>query len=104
MPSRWLVAVVTRSPTSGGEKCSNLVFCDVMMPDTSGMEVYEAVREECPEMLDRLVFMSGGTFTERARQFRARVRNAFVDKPIDPVRVSGLIEARAARIRREDVL
>jgi two-component system cell cycle sensor histidine kinase/response regulator CckA len=78
----------------------DIVICDVMMPDTSGMEVYDAILEEKPELLDRLVFMSGGTFTERARHFRARVKNAFVDKPIDPVRVSGLIAERIERMRR----
>jgi signal transduction histidine kinase len=77
----------------------DIVFCDVMMPDTSGMEVYDAILAEKPEFLDRLVFMSGGTFTERARHFRARVKNAFVDKPIDPVRVSGLIAERRERMR-----
>ena len=61
----------------------DLVFCDVMMPDLTGRDVYEHVRERHPELLDRVVFMTGGAFTERASEFIERVSAQRIDKPFD---------------------
>ena len=36
-----------------------------------------------PEQASRIVFVSGGAFTPRAREFLERVPNARVEKPID---------------------
>jgi signal transduction histidine kinase/ActR/RegA family two-component response regulator len=74
----------------------DLVFCDVMMPDLSGMEVHAALLRDRPERLDSLVFMTGGTFTERAAAFRESVKNVFLDKPIVAREVLSLVAERAA--------
>jgi signal transduction histidine kinase len=81
-----------------GDKHYDLVFCDVMMPDLSGMGVFHALRPERPDLADELVFMTGGTFTELARTFRQTVNNRFIEKPIDPVVVSDLIRERTDAI------
>ncbi len=47
----------------------DLILCDLMMPELSGMDVYDAVARLRPELLRRFVFMTGGAFTERARAF-----------------------------------
>ncbi|MEM9193189.1 MAG: ATP-binding protein [Myxococcota bacterium] len=60
----------------------DIVFCDIMMPDVTGMDLYEAVRERHPELAPRLVFMSGGTYTERAQSFRERPDIQLLEKPI----------------------
>ena len=39
--------------------------------------------ELAPEQAERLVFVTGGAFTPRAREFLERVPNARVEKPID---------------------
>ncbi len=61
----------------------DVVLCDLMMPDMSGMDLYDAVSAQVPRAIDRLVFMTGGAFTARAREFLARIPNARVDKPFD---------------------
>lgn len=83
---REAVDVLTRD---GGY---NLILCDLMMPEVSGMEVYEAVAEHHPELADRFVFMTGGAFTPAARQFLDRVQNERIEKPFDPHRVRALVQ------------
>jgi len=61
----------------------DLVFCDLMMPDMTGMEVFRRLRERCPGRESSIVFMSGGAFTLDAEAFLSEVPNTHVDKPID---------------------
>jgi nitrogen-specific signal transduction histidine kinase/CheY-like chemotaxis protein len=61
----------------------DLIFCDVMMPDVTGRDVHEHITAHHPGMLDKIVFMTGGAFTERASEFIARVNAPRVDKPFD---------------------
>ena len=61
----------------------DLIFCDVMMPDMTGRDVHEQITERHGGMLDKIVFMTGGAFTERAAEFIERVNALRVDKPFD---------------------
>ncbi|HZI10684.1 MAG TPA: PAS domain S-box protein [Myxococcus sp.] len=59
------------------------VFCDLMMPGLSGMDVYERTRERAPGVASRFIFITGGSYTARARQFLERVPNRQLEKPFD---------------------
>jgi signal transduction histidine kinase len=59
------------------------VLCDLMMPDMTGMDIYEQLARARPELIDRMVFITGGAFTERATSFLARVPNARLEKPFE---------------------
>jgi two-component system, cell cycle sensor histidine kinase and response regulator CckA len=72
------------------------VLCDVMMPDLGGKDLYEAMRSMGTGMEQRFVFVSGGAFTQGARDFLARVPNVTLEKPFD--------EAAVKRVVRELVL
>jgi nitrogen-specific signal transduction histidine kinase/CheY-like chemotaxis protein len=61
----------------------DLVLCDLMMPDVSGAAVYESVKQTHPELISRFVFMTGGAFTERAREFLEQHRGAQLEKPFN---------------------
>jgi PAS domain S-box-containing protein len=71
----------------------DVIFCDLMMPGMSGIELYEELRDERPALASRIVFMTGGAFTKRAAEFLAATENRRVEKPFS----LGLIE----RIVRE---
>jgi PAS domain S-box-containing protein len=59
----------------------DVVFCDLVMPDKTGMDVYEFLRARRPGAERRVVFMTGGAFTDRARDFVATVKNTVLEKP-----------------------
>jgi PAS domain S-box-containing protein len=61
----------------------DLVICDLMMPDLSGMELHELVKARAPALAERFVFLTGGAFTEGAREFLRRVRNERIEKPFE---------------------
>lgn len=75
----------------------DLVLCDLMMPDLTGMDLYEELRRTHPGAEDRIVFMTGGAFTPKAREFLARVPNAHLAKPFDLPAIRDLVRERAAR-------
>jgi signal transduction histidine kinase/DNA-binding NarL/FixJ family response regulator len=58
------------------------IICDLMMPKVDGKSFYDAVRQDNPELAERIVFMSGGAFTPRLRKFAASVSNPVLQKPI----------------------
>ncbi len=68
------------------------VLCDVMMPDLTGRDVYEAVRREYTGLEHRFVFVSGGAFTTGARDFLASIPNLLLEKPFDEARVRSVVE------------
>jgi len=59
------------------------ILCDLMMPELTGMDFYDQVAAIDPDLARRVVFVTGGAFTDRARSFLARVPNARLDKPFD---------------------
>ena len=59
------------------------ILCDLMMPDMTGMDLYAELEQLAPDQAARMVFVSGGAFTPRAREFLERVSNARVEKPVD---------------------
>lgn len=78
---------------SGG--AYDLVLCDLMMPELSGVDLYARVRESHPALAARFVFMTGGAFTDRAREFLAEHHLKRIEKPFPLERVLELLaEAR----------
>ncbi len=59
------------------------VLADLMMADLTGMDLYDAVRAKHPGLERRFVFMTGGAFTARGRDFLAQVPNRCIEKPFD---------------------
>ncbi len=59
----------------------DLVFCDLMMPHLTGMELFRTVEKRRPSMSARFVFMTAGAMSDDASTFLANSRNPRVDKP-----------------------
>jgi CheY-like chemotaxis protein len=71
----------------------DVVFCDVMMPELSGIDVYERARQVCPGQEQRIVFITGGAFTEHAAKFVDAIDNPKLGKPFDAGEVRALVKA-----------
>lgn len=77
----------------------DLVLCDVMMPGTSGIEVFEQVARRRPEIAARFVFMSGGAVDHRVERFLAEQAPARIDKPFGSEALRSFVEMRVAALR-----
>ncbi|MEP7122632.1 MAG: ATP-binding protein [Byssovorax sp.] len=70
------------------------VLCDLIMPEMTGMDVYESLKDTDPDLTSRIIFMTGGTFTRRARDFLASIPNPALDKPFDLTMLEALLRTR----------
>ena len=77
----------------------DVVFCDLMMPEMTGMEWFEQVSAVAPALAPRVVFVTGGAFTDAARAFLERVTNPRLEKPFAPVDVRALVARFASQER-----
>jgi signal transduction histidine kinase len=72
----------------------DMILCDLHMPEMTGMDLHEELSKRRPGIAKRMVFMTGGTFTARSREFVSRVPNPCIDKPIDIRAIRALVGAR----------
>ena len=61
----------------------DVILCDIMMPEMTGMEFHRELSRVRPEIAARVVFMSGGVFTPGVRSFLDEIPNRRIDKPLD---------------------
>lgn len=61
----------------------DVILCDLMMPQVTGMDFYDELLARHPEMLANIVFLTGGAFTARAQDFLHVVPNPQIAKPFD---------------------
>ncbi|WP_224249227.1 two-component regulator propeller domain-containing protein [Hyalangium gracile] len=66
------------------EGAFDVILCDLMMPEMTGMELHAHLEAAVPERAQRMVFITGGAYTPAAKAFLERVRNPRVEKPFDP--------------------
>jgi CheY-like chemotaxis protein len=59
----------------------DLILCDLMMPEMTGMDLYDELQQSMADQAAKFIFMSGGAFTDHARAFLARSCNQIIDKP-----------------------
>ena len=75
------------SGTDGFEKLKSgsydVVLCDLMMPDITGREIYQRLRDLRPGSESRIVFITGGAFTQDAREFLDSLENPILNKPFE---------------------
>ena len=73
------------------------IICDLIMPHMTGIELYDWVRREFPDLAERMVFMSGGAFTPAVKKFLARVDNKRFEKPFEPKELKQYLQEVVAR-------
>jgi two-component system NtrC family sensor kinase len=72
------------SATQALEKTDfDLVFCDVHLGETDGVELYRAVIARRPEYRGRFVFMTGDVMSAELREFCAKTGCAHLAKPFE---------------------
>jgi hypothetical protein len=66
-----------------------------MLPDMDAQSLHEKLKVIDPIQADRMVFVTGGVFTARARDFLASVPNPRLGKPFDIDTLLALVRERA---------
>jgi signal transduction histidine kinase len=72
----------------------DIIVCDLMMPQMTGMELYHELVGRAPDQAERIVFLSGGAFTAAARAFLDNVPNQRLEKPFDTRQLLALVNDR----------
>jgi len=97
--SRILVDYAVTSVHDGAsvvERCKHetfdVIICDLMMPNLTGMEVYDELVRTNPKLARRMVFITGGVFTERARSFLESQAPCWLEKPLASRELKQLVE------------
>jgi len=75
----------------------DVILCDLMMPEVSGIELYHELEGRSPELASRVVFITGGAFTPDASDFLRAAGNPVLEKPFDLGRLRALVSGRSSR-------
>ena len=98
------VTAVTRAHDAleriGAGERFDAIVCDVMMPEMSGIELYQQLARSAPEQLARVVFLTGGAFTVQARDFLATAQRPQLDKPFTERDLRRAIDRVTSPVRR----
>ncbi len=71
----------------------DIVLCDLMMAGMSGMDLHDVLASEHPNVVPRIVFLTGGATNDRARAFLARSDVRHLEKPVELPVLEGTIRA-----------
>jgi signal transduction histidine kinase/CheY-like chemotaxis protein len=69
----------------------DVIVCDLMMPNVSGMEVHARLAARDPALAARMLFVTGGVFTDDAAAFLATLPGRWFGKPVDGAALRGAI-------------
>lgn len=62
----------------------DILLCDLNMPGLTGVDLYERVAVNMPELVERVVMITSGALTTRGQEFLDSVSGPWLEKPISP--------------------
>lgn len=74
----------------------DVVVCDLMMPEMTGIELYRRAIAEAPALANRFVFLTGGVFTADARAFLDEPGRRWLAKPVERATLVAAVTAVTA--------
>ena len=76
---------------AGGEQF-DLILCDLMMPEMTGMDLHRELSLVAPEQADRMIFVTGGAFTEKAWRFLSETPKEHLEKPFASANLRAIVQ------------
>jgi len=96
---RLLQSWQVSSALSGGEALAicrsqrfDLILCDVMMPELSGVEVHQRLQQLRPDLEQRMFFMTGGASNPEVMGFLQGLSRPWLEKPFELRDIHRLVE------------
>jgi two-component system NtrC family sensor kinase len=74
----------------------DVILCDMMMPEMSGMDFCLCLAKEDPGAAERVLFLSGGGFNEKTEIFLAQSSRPWLLKPWNPAELRALVASMCA--------
>jgi signal transduction histidine kinase len=72
----------------------DIILSDLMMPEMTGMDLYRELSRTSPDQAEKMIFMTGGTFSEAAKEFLDSVPNLTMEKPFRSAALRQLVQSR----------
>ncbi len=69
----------------------DLILCDLMMPSFTGIDLYRSLEKSKSEILNKIIFMSGGALTEEMQTFMDQMKNRTLIKPFTIEELRGAV-------------
>ncbi|MEM7407218.1 MAG: ATP-binding protein [Pseudomonadota bacterium] len=69
------------------------IISDIRMPGLDGRKLFRALDQVAPEMVDRIIFITGDSLTRRVRDFLHTSGRPYLEKPVRPSEVLNLLRA-----------
>jgi len=79
------------------------ILCDLMMPGLTGPELHDEIAAIRPELVDRMMFMTGGAFTPEAQAFLDNPQVNWIEKPFPAKEIEARVQALVAQMRRSEM-
>lgn len=76
------------------DQAFDLILCDLMMPEVTGMDVATRLASGHPVLAKRLVLMTGGAFTPKASSFLRQSGHPCLEKPLEPGELQRLVQEK----------
>jgi two-component system cell cycle sensor histidine kinase/response regulator CckA len=70
----------------------DLILCDLMMPDMTGMDLHRELSLVAPDQANRMIFVTGGAFTAKARHFLSETPKEHLEKPFDSANLRAIVQ------------
>jgi PAS domain S-box-containing protein len=70
----------------------DLILCDLMMPNVSGIDIHAHLARALPDQVQRLVFLTGGAVSPATRAFLDQAANERIEKPFDVHNLRALVQ------------
>jgi two-component system NtrC family sensor kinase len=97
LQSSGMIVETAKNGAEGLEKLGtcdyDLILSDFAMPEIDGRKIYEELKKTAPQLIDRLVFMSGDV-RDKARDFFEEYDIECLQKPFELAKLRELLERR----------
>lgn len=86
------------------DRAFDIVLTDILMPVVDGIQLYQEIARNYPELLDRVIFYTGGVESQSKRDYLDSLPNPCLEKPVDRELLWSTIELLSRSKRGQGLL